>query len=77
MGEIAYDELVIATGCRTNFFGDPELEKNTLAMKTTQQTIHIRNTILSKFEKIMFVNTQREEDELMNLVIVGAGPVRG
>lgn len=74
MGEIPYDELIIATGCKTNFFGDPDLEKYTLAMKTTQQTIHIRNTILAKFEKIMFVNTQEEKDELMNLVIVGAGP---
>ncbi len=74
MGEIAYDELIIATGCKTNFFGDANLEKYTMAMKTTQQTIHIRNTILTKFEKIMFVNNQQEKDELMNLVIVGAGP---
>lgn len=74
MGELWYDELVIATGCKTNFFGDPDLEKYTMAMKSTQQTIHIRNTILTKFEKIMFVNNQQEKDELMNLVIVGAGP---
>jgi NADH dehydrogenase len=74
MGEIGYDELVIATGGKTNFFGDQNLEKYTMAMKTTQQTIHIRNTILTKFEKIMFAQTQQEKDELMNLVIVGAGP---
>lgn len=74
MGDIAYDELVIATGCKTNFFGNEALEKYTMAMKSTQQTIHIRNAILSKFEKIMFVDTQAERDELMSLVIVGAGP---
>ncbi len=74
MGEISYDELIIATGCKTNFFGNPDLEKYTMAMKSTQQTIHIRNTILTKFEKIMFVENQQEKDELMNLVIVGAGP---
>ncbi len=74
MGEISYDELVIATGCRTNFFGNPDLEKHTMAMKSTQQTIHIRNTILTKFEKIMFVDNKQEQEELMNLVIVGAGP---
>jgi NADH dehydrogenase len=74
MGEIPYDELIIATGCKTNFFGDPNLEKYTMAMKTTQQTIHIRNSILTKFEKIMFVNNPQEKEELMNLVIVGAGP---
>ncbi|MNJ84452.1 NADH dehydrogenase-like protein [compost metagenome] len=74
MGDISYDELIIATGCRTNFFGNPDLEKHTMAMKSTQQTIHIRNTILTKFEKIMFVDNKQEEEELMNLVIVGAGP---
>lgn len=74
MGIIPYDELVIATGCKTNFFGNEKLEKYSLAMKTTQQTTHIRNTILTKFEKIQFVNTQAEQDELMNIVIVGAGP---
>lgn len=73
MGTIPYDELVIATGCRTNFFGNEALEKYSMAMKSTQQTIHIRNSILSKFEKIIFVD-QKEQEELMNLVIVGAGP---
>lgn len=73
MGDIPYDELIIATGCRTNFFGNENLEKYTMAMKSTQQTIHIRNTILSKFEKIIFVD-EKEKAELMNLVIVGAGP---
>lgn len=73
MGSLDYDELVIATGCRTNFFGNEDIARYSMAMKNTQQTIHIRNTILSKFEKIMFVD-DKERAELMNLVIVGAGP---
>lgn len=73
MGEIAFDELVIATGCKTNFFHNANLEKYSMAMKSTQQTIHIRNTILTKFEKMPFAS-EEERDELMNIVIVGAGP---
>lgn len=73
MGDIAFDELVIATGCRTNFFNNANLEKYSMAMKNTQQTIHIRNTILTKFEKLMFA-TEQEREELMNIVVVGAGP---
>lgn len=73
MGDIAFDELVIATGCRTNFFNNANLEKYSMAMKNTQQTIHIRNTILAKFEKLMFA-TDQEREELMNIVVVGAGP---
>jgi NADH dehydrogenase len=73
MGDIPYDELVIATGCRTNYFGNENLMQYTMAMKTTQHAVHIRNTILTKFEKIIFVD-DKEREELMNLVIVGAGP---
>ena len=73
MGQISFDELVIATGCKTNFFNNANLEKYTLAMKSTQQTIHIRNTILTKFEKMPFAS-EEECEELMNIVIVGAGP---
>ena len=73
MGNLDYDELVIATGCRTNFFGNEDIARYSMAMKNTQQTTHIRNSILSKFEKIMFVD-DKEREELMNLVIVGAGP---
>lgn len=73
MGPMSYDILVIATGCTTNFFGNANLAQYTMAMKSTQQTTHIRNTILAKFEKIIFVD-KREREELMNLVIVGAGP---
>ena len=35
IGDFNYDYLVIATGCKTNFFGNTDLEKNTYALKTT------------------------------------------
>jgi NADH dehydrogenase len=73
MGSLSYDELVIATGCRTNFFGNEDIARYSMAMKNTQQATHIRNSILSKFEKIMFVD-DKEREELMNLVVVGGGP---
>lgn len=72
-GEISYDELVIATGCKTNYFGNAELEQFALPMKTTQETIRIRNTILTNFERLMSAS-EEEKEELLNLVIVGAGP---
>ncbi len=73
MGEISYDQLVIATGCKTNFFGNKNIEQHAMAMKSTQQTMHIRNTILTKFENYPFAN-EAEKKELKNIVIVGAGP---
>jgi NADH dehydrogenase len=70
---ITYDHLIIATGCSTNFFGNKELSENCFSMKTTQESIDIRNKILFSFEKEIFARPE-EKQAWMNIVIVGAGP---
>lgn len=71
--EIRYDHLVIATGCKTNFFGNEQLRENTFSMKTTQEAIDIRNKILFSFEKEIFARPE-DKQAWLNLIIVGAGP---
>jgi NADH:ubiquinone reductase (H+-translocating) len=72
-GDISYDILVIASGCTTNFFGNSELEANSLTMKSTLEAIDIRNEVLLSFEDYM--NAPAEEREaIANFVIVGGGP---
>ena len=73
IGEFEYDYLVIAIGCKTNFFGNANLEKNSLTLKSTYEAITIRNHILQTFEAIISAN-EEEKESLFNLVIVGAGP---
>ncbi len=73
IGDFPYDELVIATGCKTNFFGNSEIEKNAYTLKTTYDAIAIRNHILHIFEKALTA-TEAERKSLLNLIIVGAGP---
>ena len=51
IGPIAYDILVLANGCKTNFFGNQEIAAHALSMKTTQEAIDIRNEILLGFER--------------------------
>ncbi len=70
---VSYDHLIIATGCRTNFFGNDEMSENAFSMKTTQDAINIRNKILFSFEKEIFAHTV-DKQAWMNIVIVGAGP---
>lgn len=70
---ITYDHLVIATGCKTNFFGNEEIKNNSFSMKTTQDSIDIRNKILFSFEKEIFARPE-EKQAWMNIIIVGAGP---
>jgi NADH dehydrogenase len=73
IGEFKYDYLIIASGCKTNFFGNNQIEKYALPMKTTEEAIEIRNKILLNFEKIIWAN-EIEKQSLLNIVLVGAGP---
>lgn len=71
--EFTYDKLVIATGCKTNFFGNAKMERLTFGMKNTQEAIAIRNHILLTFEKLI-IEKRRSDDGNWNIVIVGSGP---
>jgi NADH:ubiquinone reductase (H+-translocating) len=73
IGDFTFDYLIIAIGCKTNFFGNTNIEKNVFTLKSTYDAINIRNHILQTFEDIISAN-QEEKQALLNLVIVGAGP---
>jgi NADH dehydrogenase len=73
IGDFHYDYLVIAIGCKTNFFGNQEIEKCAFTLKTTYEAIKIRNHILQTFENIISAD-EKIKESLLNLVIVGAGP---
>ena len=73
IGNFNYDYLVIATGCKTNFFGNRDIEKYAYGLKTTYDAIKIRNNILQNFEDLLSVD-ESEKEYLLNIVIVGAGP---
>ncbi len=71
--EFTYDKLIIATGCKTNFFGNKDLESKAYGMKNTQEAIGIRNHVLLTFEKLI-LEKSRSDDGNWNIVIVGSGP---
>lgn len=73
IGNFHYDYLVIAIGCKTNFFGNENISKNSFTLKTTYDAITIRNHILQNFENVISAH-EYEKESLLNLVIVGAGP---
>ncbi len=70
VGRFPYDYLVVATGTRTNFYGNTEVEHNSLVLKSTYQAINVRNAILSNFEKLLYAE---KKERLYNIVIVGGG----
>ncbi len=74
IGELKFDYLVLATGSETNFFGNTEIERYSMAMKTIPQSLNLRSLILENFEEALLTSDLHERNALMNFVIVGAGP---
>lgn len=74
IGKISYDYLVLATGSETNFFGNKELKKQSMAMKSIPQSLNLRSLILQNFEQALLTDNLHKRDALMNFVIVGGGP---
>ena len=74
IGELHYDYLVIATGSKTNYFGNKEIERNSMAMKTIPQSLNIRSLILENFEQAVLTKDVTEQNSLINFVLVGGGP---
>ena len=74
IGTLQYDYLVIATGTRTNFFGNENIAENSMPMKTVPQALNIRSLMLQNIEKADITNDEKERKRLLNFVIAGAGP---
>lgn len=74
IGTLTYDYLVIATGTKTNFFGNETIKANSMPMKTVPQALDIRSLILQNFEKATIAKTPEARKAFLNFVIVGAGP---
>lgn len=71
--DIAYDRLVIALGCTTNYFGNTRIQSNSFPMKSVPQAMALRNRILKTFEDTIVAGPD-ELQSLLNFVIVGGGP---
>ncbi|MEP6612989.1 MAG: NAD(P)/FAD-dependent oxidoreductase [Mucilaginibacter sp.] len=74
IGEIDYDYLVIATGSTTNFFGNKDIEKFAMPMKSIPEALNLRYLILQNLEEATLLTTKGEKEPLLTFVLVGAGP---
>ena len=74
IGDFEYDQLVIATGADTNFFGNDLMAANAMPMKSTVEAIQLRHRMLKNFEDAASTKDFLELERLMTVVIVGGGP---
>ena len=74
IGDLTYDYLVLATGTKTNFFGNESIEENAVWMKSLPQALNIRSLIFENLEKANRLEDRQKRKELLRFVIAGAGP---
>ena len=74
IGELEYDYLVIATGTRTNFFGNENIPKYSRPMKTVPQALDIRSLILQNIEEADISDNIADRKKYLTFIIAGGGP---
>ncbi|MDT0556596.1 NAD(P)/FAD-dependent oxidoreductase [Patiriisocius hiemis] len=74
IGNLSYDYLVLATGTKTNYFGNKTIEKNSMPMKSVPQALNIRSLVLQNIEEADITEDKEKRLQLLNFVIAGAGP---
>lgn len=74
IGNLRFDYLIIATGSKTNYFGNKQIEENAMPMKTVPQALNIRSFMLQNFEKASITENPNDRKAYLTFVIVGAGP---
>lgn len=74
IGSIRYDHLVIASGSKTNYFGNKDFEDKSFPLKQIPHALNLRSQILQNFEEAVLQEDSEEVQSLMNFVVVGGGP---
>jgi len=74
IGRLKYDYLILATGAKTNFFNQEQIEKYALQMKSAPDALYIRNRVLENFEKALNKSDEEDVKSYLNVAIIGGGP---
>ncbi len=74
IGDLTYDYLVIATGSKSNYFGNKQIETYSFPLKTIPEALNIRSQFLQCFEQASVTTDPAERESLLTFVIAGAGP---
>jgi len=73
-GEIEYDILVLAMGATTHYFGNEQIAKFSLPMKTTSEALRIRHHLITQLEKASIEPDPALRKSHLQIVVAGAGP---
>jgi NADH:ubiquinone reductase (H+-translocating) len=72
-GIINYDFLVFASGTTTNYFGNENIVRNAIPMKTINDALHMRNVLLQTLEQACLTDNPALRKKLLTIVVAGGG----
>jgi NADH:ubiquinone reductase (H+-translocating) len=74
LGDLRYDYLVIATGTKSNYFGNDWIEQFAFPLKRMRHALDLRSQLLQAFEQANMIKDEGLRQSLLNVVIAGGGP---
>jgi NADH dehydrogenase len=73
-GPVPYDYLVLATGSRSEYFGNASLARHAFGLKELDEGLAIRNRVLSQFEASRWIADSEQRKVMLTFAVVGGGP---
>lgn len=73
-GALQYDYLIISSGARTNYFGNENMQRFALPLKTIPDALNMRSHLMQIFEWASLNANPELKEHMLNIVLVGAGP---
>jgi len=74
IGDIDYDIMVLAQGAKTNFFGNEQIAKHSLTLKSVTDSLDFRSNLIQNLESAINTMDDHDRSSMINVAIVGGGP---
>ena len=71
--ELSYEQLILALGSGTNFFGLPGVETSCLTLKTLSDAVAIRNRLITHLEEANSECAAGQRQPLLTFIVAGGG----
>jgi NADH dehydrogenase len=71
--EVRFDQIVLALGSTTRYFGLPGVEENALTMKSLTDAVKLRNRLIAILEAADTESSIEVRRQLLSVVVAGAG----
>jgi NADH dehydrogenase len=73
-GSVPFDYLVLATGSRSEYFGNQSLARHAFGLKDLDEGLALRNRVLSQFEASRWTTDPDQRRVMLTFAVVGGGP---